>query len=84
MGEDKKLGGLGTDEITRSSSVTRLDEGMGPTRGDTVVFAPERNVGVDHEGSAERPFGGRCQSLKLARGGGCIGVAANERSLSAE
>lgn len=64
----------------------RLDEGMGPFRGGVVPFAPERNVGVDHEGSAERPFGGRCHggSLKLARGGGCVNVAANKDLLSVE
>jgi len=45
-GEGKTLGNAGAGEVTRSSSLTRLDEGMGPT----VKFVPEGNDGNDREG----------------------------------
>ena len=60
-GKEAGLGNTGAGEATRSSSVTRLDEGVGPT----ITFVPERNDGNDCRGSTKRSSRGRCRCEPL-------------------
>lgn len=79
MLKETREGSPGVVEAVTSSSVIRLDEEIGPSRGGTMAVVSEGNVSNDRERSTRRSSrnGSCCESL-VVRGGRFVKATADE------